>query len=208
MPWPRACRRSTASTRRSSRCSSTPLFGPSRILVLGPDSSLAAIILARRCCRSRAAIPVRAVALAGVMALVSGAGVRPGRAGPARLHDRAAVEADPLRLHERHRADRADQPAAQAVRLLDRERRARCATCGRSAGRSPAGEANRAAFAVGAGTLAVILALEAVQARSRHPDRGGRGDGRSSAGSDLAQTRRGQGARPAAAGSAARSRSR
>src|SRR5262252_4423426 len=47
------------------------LFGPSRILVLGPDSSLAAVILA-------VVLPVsggdpnRAVALAGMMAVVSG----------------------------------------------------------------------------------------------------------------------------------------
>jgi len=47
------------------------LFGPSRILVLGPDSSLAAVILA-------VVLPLsggdalRAVALAGMMAVVSG----------------------------------------------------------------------------------------------------------------------------------------
>jgi high affinity sulfate transporter 1 len=47
------------------------LFGPSRILVLGPDSSLAAIILAVVFPLS-AGDPVRAVALAGAMAVVSG----------------------------------------------------------------------------------------------------------------------------------------
>jgi len=47
------------------------LFGPSRILVLGPDSSLAAIILAVVLPLS-AGDPDRAVALAGVMALVAG----------------------------------------------------------------------------------------------------------------------------------------
>src|SRR5262249_37093589 len=36
----------------------------------------------------------------------------------------AALEADPLRLHERHRAHRADQPAAQTARGLDRGCRA------------------------------------------------------------------------------------
>ena len=42
--WPTpsspGCRRSTASTPRSSACSAYAVFGPSRILVLGPDSSL------------------------------------------------------------------------------------------------------------------------------------------------------------------------
>jgi high affinity sulfate transporter 1 len=47
------------------------LFGPSRILVLGPDSSLAAVILAVVLPLS-GGDPMRAVALAGMMALVSG----------------------------------------------------------------------------------------------------------------------------------------
>lgn len=47
------------------------LFGPSRILVLGPDSSLAAVILAVVLPLS-AGDPQRAVALAGAMAVVSG----------------------------------------------------------------------------------------------------------------------------------------
>ncbi len=48
------------------------LFGPSRILVLGPDSSLAAVILTVVLPLS-AGDPQRAVALAGMMAIVSGA---------------------------------------------------------------------------------------------------------------------------------------
>jgi high affinity sulfate transporter 1 len=47
------------------------VFGPSRIIVLGPDSSLAAIILAVVLPLS-GGDPVRAVALAGAMAIVSG----------------------------------------------------------------------------------------------------------------------------------------
>ena len=47
------------------------LFGPSRILVLGPDSSLVAVILAVVVPLS-GGDPLRAVALAGMMALVSG----------------------------------------------------------------------------------------------------------------------------------------
>jgi MFS superfamily sulfate permease-like transporter len=49
------------------------LFGPSRILVLGPDSSLAALILAV-VLPLAAGDPARAVALAGMMAVVSGLG--------------------------------------------------------------------------------------------------------------------------------------
>ena len=47
------------------------LFGPSRIMVLGPDSSLAAIILGVMLPLS-GGDPMRAVALAGAMAIVSG----------------------------------------------------------------------------------------------------------------------------------------
>jgi len=47
------------------------VFGPSRILVLGPDSSLAPIILAVVLAHS-GGDPMRAVALAGAMAVVSG----------------------------------------------------------------------------------------------------------------------------------------
>jgi hypothetical protein len=47
------------------------LFGPSRVLVLGPDSSLAAVILAVVLPLS-GGDPLRAVAIAGMMAVVSG----------------------------------------------------------------------------------------------------------------------------------------
>jgi high affinity sulfate transporter 1 len=47
------------------------VFGPSRILVLGPDSSLAPVILAVVLAQS-AGDPARAVAIAGAMAVVSG----------------------------------------------------------------------------------------------------------------------------------------
>ena len=95
------------------------LFGPSRILVLGPDSSLAAIILGVVLPLS-GGDPHRAIALASMMAIVSGtvcilAGV------VRRLHHRAFVQADPLRLHERHRADGSDKPAPEDLRLFDRE---------------------------------------------------------------------------------------
>ena len=48
------------------------LFGPSRVLVLGPDSSLVALLLGVVLPLS-GGDPQRAVALAGMMALVSGA---------------------------------------------------------------------------------------------------------------------------------------
>src|SRR5262245_19217117 len=48
------------------------LFGPSRILVLGPDSALAAIILGVLAPLS-GGDPLRAATLAGMMAIVSGA---------------------------------------------------------------------------------------------------------------------------------------
>ena len=98
------------------------LFGPSRILVLGPDSALAAVIL-------------------GVVLPLSGGD--PASRRDARRHDgdrfgdgmhsgrrrapgfcyRAALQADTVRLHERNCIDRIDQPTAKALRLLDRERR-------------------------------------------------------------------------------------
>jgi hypothetical protein len=92
----------------------------------GPDASwcwdrilLAAVILAC-CCRSPPEIR-RAVLVASLMAVVSAWCASWWSDAPGVRH-RAAV-ADPLRLHERHRADGADQPAAQAVRLFDRQRR-------------------------------------------------------------------------------------
>ncbi len=135
------------------------VFGPSRILVLGPDSSLAPIILAVVLAQS-ASDPARAVALAGAMAIVSGlvcilAGVL-----QARLHHRPSVQADPLRLHERHRSHGADQPAAQAARLLHRGSRTvaepdrdRLRPCG------PARPTGRPSPSVSA-VLAIILLLK------------------------------------------------
>ena len=48
------------------------VFGPSRILVLGPDSSTSAHRSRGRCCAPRPGDPMRAIALAGAMAIVSG----------------------------------------------------------------------------------------------------------------------------------------
>jgi Sulfate permease and related transporters (MFS superfamily) len=132
------------------------LFGPSRILVLGPDSSLAPVILA-------VVLPLsggdamRAVALASMMAVVSGLVCV--LIGVLRLgSSRSSSPSHPLRLHERHRAHSADQPAAEAlgfsiddagplrdlVRITEGVR----------------GQVNWTSFAVGAGTLAAILLLK------------------------------------------------
>ena len=93
------------------------IFGPSRILVLGPDSSLAAIIAAT-------IVPLaagdtdRLVALAGMLALFTGGLVHPRRAGALRLHHGSALQAHPPGLSERHRAHRAHRPVAQNTGLL------------------------------------------------------------------------------------------
>ena len=95
------------------------VFGPSRILVLGPDSALAPIIAA-------AILPL---ALGDERA---GGGARRsagdhGRRDPARrrhpaprLRHRPAVEAHPRRLPQRGRAARDHLAGAQAARILDR----------------------------------------------------------------------------------------
>ena len=94
------------------------VFGPSRILVLGPDSSLATVIFGVIAPLS-AGDPGRAVALASMMALVSGAILVV--AGIARLGfcDGPALKAHTLRVHEWHRADRVDQPTAETPWLQD-----------------------------------------------------------------------------------------
>ena len=107
------------------------LFGPSRILVLGPDSALAAVILAVVLPLS-AGDPQRAVALARNDGDRVRRRVRRRGPGASRLHHRAAVEADPLRLHERHRADRDAEPDPEAVRLFRRRGRTAAAGAGRS----------------------------------------------------------------------------
>ena len=71
------------------------VFGPSRILVLGPDSALAAVILAVVLPLS-AGDPQRAVALAGAMAVVSGvvciaAGSRASASSPSCSRSRSAT---------------------------------------------------------------------------------------------------------------------
>ena len=121
------------------------IFGPSRILVLGPDSSLAPIILG-------VVLPLSAADPGASSRNRERDGRRrrsrlhPGGRRPPRLHHRASLQADPVRLYERDRAGRADQPASEAVRLLDRKRgpapgplgdRNRCSSRTRRTGPAP-----------------------------------------------------------------------
>src|SRR4030095_8951274 len=113
------------------------LFGPSRILVLGPDSALAAVLRpeppprsgtrfrARRGDpRDRPAAVRRRSLEGGRPGRRNGPGVgrrlHRGRHSASRFHHRAPLEADSLRLHERDRADRVAEPDAEAPRVLDR----------------------------------------------------------------------------------------
>ena len=137
------------------------LFGPSRILVLGPDSSLAAVILAVVLPLS-GGDPRRAVTLAGMMAVVSGLVCI--LAGMARLGFITELLSKPIRYGYMNGialtvlisqlpklfgfSIESDGPLkniwAIASAVLD-------------------GRSNWAAFMVGAGTLAVILLLKGSQ---------------------------------------------
>jgi high affinity sulfate transporter 1 len=134
------------------------LFGPSRILVLGPDSSLAALILAVVLPLS-AGDPARAVALAGLMALA--VGVICIAAGLARLGFITELLSKPIRYGYMNGIALAVL-ASQLPKL-----------CGLSAEAGPppvqllgwlrdmaAGAWNGAALALGVGALALILLLK------------------------------------------------
>ncbi len=133
------------------------LFGPSRILVLGPDSSLAALILAVVLPLS-AGDPQRAIALAGMMALVSGALCV--AAGAARLGFVTALLSKPIRYGYMNgialTVIASQLPAffgfgVDAHGLLDESRQFALAML--------AGRTNLLALAIGAGTLLTILLL-------------------------------------------------
>ena len=133
-------------------------FGPSRILVLGPDSSLAALILAVVLPLS-AGDPQRAIALAGMMALVSGA-LCVG-AGTARLGFVTELLSKPIRYGYMNgialTVIASQLPAlfgfgVEAHGLLDESRQFALALL--------AGKTNLPALAIGAGTLLTILLLK------------------------------------------------
>ena len=134
------------------------LFGPSRIIVLGPDSGLAAVILAVVAPLS-AGDPQRAVALAGAMAIVSG--LVSIAAGLARLGFVTELLSKPIRYGYMNGiavtvmlsqipkllgfSAKADGPVRQMWAIVQ-------GVLG--------GNTNVATFAIGAGTLAVILFLK------------------------------------------------
>jgi high affinity sulfate transporter 1 len=134
------------------------LFGPSRILVLGPDSALAPLILAVVVSQS-AGDPKRAIAIAGAMAIV--AGVVCIAAGLVKLGFVTELLSKPIRygymngialtvlLSQTPKlfgfSVDAEGPLRQAWGFVDGVR---------------SGETNVAALIVGAGTLAAILLLQ------------------------------------------------
>jgi high affinity sulfate transporter 1 len=134
------------------------LFGPSRILVLGPDSSLAAVILTVVVPLS-AGQPQRAVALAGMMAIVSGAVCL--AAGLARLGFVTELLSKPIRYGYMN-GIALTVLLSQVPKLLgfsvkaDGPLRQACGITGKVL----AGSTNLVALAIGAGTLALILFLK------------------------------------------------
>ncbi len=134
------------------------IFGPSRILVLGPDSSLAAVILGVVLPLS-AGDPHRAVALAGMMAVVSG--IICILAGIARLGFITELLSKPIRYGYMN-GIALTVLISQLPKLFgfsiesDGPLRNLWAIAGAISG----GKTNGVAFAIGAGSLAVILALK------------------------------------------------
>ncbi|MBH2020754.1 MAG: SulP family inorganic anion transporter [Burkholderiales bacterium] len=134
------------------------LFGPSRVLVLGPDSSLVALILGVVLPLS-AGDPQRALALAGMMAVVSG--ILCIAAGSARLGFVTELLSKPIRYGYMN---------GIALTVLVSQLPALFGFSGQGDGLLTkslafgeavlAGKTNGAALALGAGTLAVIFCLK------------------------------------------------
>jgi high affinity sulfate transporter 1 len=134
------------------------LFGPSRILVLGPDSSLAAVILAVVLPHS-GGDPIRAVALAGMMAVVSGLACI--LAGLLRLGFITELLSKPIRYGYMNGIALTvlinQLPKVFGVSI---ERDGPLHNLWRIARSVLDGRANWAIFGIGAGTLTVILVLK------------------------------------------------
>jgi high affinity sulfate transporter 1 len=134
------------------------LFGPSRILVLGPDSSLAAVILGVVAPLS-GGDPIRAVAIAGVMAVISG--IICILAGLARLGFVTELLSKPIRYGYMNGIALtvliSQLPKLFGFSIEDSGPLRDLAAIGQAL---LDGKANWTAFAVGAGTLAVILLLK------------------------------------------------
>jgi high affinity sulfate transporter 1 len=134
------------------------VFGPSRILVLGPDSSLAAVILGVVLPLS-GGDPVRAVALAGMMAVVSG--IVCILAGMARLGFVTELLSKPIRYGYMN-GIALTVLISQLPKLfgLSIESDGPLRNLWVLAEAILGGRMNWTAFAIGAGTLAVILLLK------------------------------------------------
>jgi high affinity sulfate transporter 1 len=134
------------------------LFGPSRILVLGPDSSLAAVILAVVLPLS-GGDPVRAVAIASMMAVVSGLVCI--LVGLMRLGFVTELLSKPIRYGYMN-GIALTVLISQLPKLFgfSIESTGPLRDVARSAEAVLGGKANWVAFAIGAGTLITILALK------------------------------------------------
>ncbi|MBT9541246.1 SulP family inorganic anion transporter [Thiobacillus sp.] len=134
------------------------LFGPSRILVLGPDSALVAVILAVVLQQS-GGDPMRAIALASMMAIVSG--LVSIAAGLARLGFITELLSKPIRYGYMN-GIALTVLISQLPKLFgfSIEGSGPLRDLWAIATSVHAGMANWAAFAVGASTLAVILLLK------------------------------------------------
>ena len=106
-----------------------------------------------------------------------GGGVYPGGHRAPGFHHRVAVQADSLRLHERDRADGADQPVAEVLRLFHRFRGAAAKPVGHRDSADP-GQNQLDRVHGRRRHPAGDPAAQEPQAHTRHPDRGGRRDGR------------------------------
>ena len=134
------------------------VFGPSRILVLGPDSSLVTLVLGVVLPLS-GGDPQRALALAGMMALVSGALCI--LAGVARLGFITELLSKPIR-HGYMNGIALTVLASQAPALLGltAEGDHLFAVVGATASAVLAGQFNWVSSLVGLGTLAAVLAVK------------------------------------------------
>jgi high affinity sulfate transporter 1 len=134
------------------------LFGPSRILVLGPDSALAAVILGVVAPLS-GGDPLRAVTLAGMMAIVSGTVCI--LAGIARLGFVTELLSKPIR-HGYMNGIALTVLISQLPKLFgfSIEGEGPLRSLWAIANAILEGSTNWAAFAIGLGTLAIILLLK------------------------------------------------
>src|SRR5262249_44280195 len=132
--------------------------GPSRILVLGPDSALAPVILAVVAPLS-GGDPARAITLAAAMAVVSGSVLF--AAGWARLGFVTELLSKPIRYgYISGTALRVFPSRVPGLPVSRAPGGGQTRKRGATARAVPAGQTNTATFAIGGGTLALILILK------------------------------------------------